>query len=140
MEVRSTAMPVPSIRFDRFKYGSHLLADACSVASLPYFIKTPRLHRLAFYEVALITEGRGALALDGLALEITPYRVCITAPGEIRSWRLEGERLGGLLAFVSAAADGARSMRAARNRRASTRRFAARERRPPTPSAASSFR
>ena len=50
-------------------------------------------------EVALITDGRGALALDGEALEVAPYRVCITAPGEIRSWRLEGARLGGLLAF-----------------------------------------
>ncbi|MEP7302475.1 MAG: helix-turn-helix transcriptional regulator [Caldimonas sp.] len=94
--------PVPSIRFDRRKYGRHLLADACAVDSLPFFIQTPRLHRLAFYEVVLITEGRGALALDGAAIEVAPYRVCITAPGEIRSWLLEGTRLGGLLAFFEA--------------------------------------
>jgi len=91
--------PVASIRFDRRKYGSHLLADACTVASLPGFIKTPHPHRLAFYEVALITEGRGSLALDGVEVEVAPWRVCVTAPGEIRSWRLDDSRLGGLLAF-----------------------------------------
>lgn len=90
---------VASIAFDRHKYGPRLLADACDVASLPHFIKTSRPHRLAFHEVALITGGRGAIALDGVPVEVAPYRLCLTAPGEIRSWRLEGGRLEGLLAF-----------------------------------------
>ena len=93
---------VAAIEFDRRKYGAHLLADACEVASLPHFIKSPRPHRLAFYEVALITSGRGALALDGVPVEVAPYRVCLTKPGEIRSWRLEGDKLGGWLAFFEA--------------------------------------
>jgi AraC family transcriptional regulator, transcriptional activator of pobA len=94
--------PVASIAFDRRKYGAHLLADACEVASLPHFIKTPRPHRLAFYEIALITSGHGALALDGVAVEVAPYRLCLTEPGEIRSWRLHRHELGGLLAFFEA--------------------------------------
>jgi len=94
--------PVASIAFDRRKYGAHLLADACTIGSLPYFIKTPRPHRLAFYEVALITSGQGALTLDGVPVEVAPYRLCLTEPGEIRSWRLEGPELGGLLAFFEA--------------------------------------
>jgi AraC-like DNA-binding protein len=100
--IETSPATVASIRFDRRKYGARLLADACAVGSLPFFIKTPRPHRLAFYEVALITEGRGALALDGVAVEVAPYRVCVTAPGEVRSWRLAGARLEGLLAFFEA--------------------------------------
>lgn len=93
---------IASIGFDRRKYGAHLLADACTVESIPFFIKTPRPHRLAFYEVALITEGRGVLALDGMPAEVAPYRICLTAPGEVRSWQLAGARLGGWLAFFEA--------------------------------------
>ena len=93
---------VESIRFDRSKYGPRLLADACQVASLPFFIKTARPHRLGFYEIALVTGGRGALELDGVPVEVAPGRVCITAPGEVRSWRLAGARLEGLLAFFEA--------------------------------------
>ncbi|MDQ6640090.1 MAG: AraC family transcriptional regulator [Pseudomonadota bacterium] len=93
---------IASIRFDRRKYGPPLLADACEVGSLPFFIKTARPHRLAFYEVALVTEGRGELALDGVAVEVAPYRVCVTAPGEVRSWQLAGARLEGRLAFFEA--------------------------------------
>ena len=90
---------VAAIAFERRKYGPRLLADACSVASLPNFIKTPRPHRLGFYEVALITAGRGAIVFDGAPVEVAPYRICVTAPGEIRSWRLADGRLEGLLAF-----------------------------------------
>ena len=93
---------VASIRFDRRKYGPPLLADGCEVGSLPFFIKAPRPHRLAFYEVALVTEGRGAIELDGVPIEVAPYRVCVTAPGEVRSWRLDGARLEGWLAFFEA--------------------------------------
>jgi AraC-like DNA-binding protein len=92
-----------TIAFDRHKYRRHLLVDACEIDSIPGFIKTPRPHRLEFYEIALITEGRGALALDGTRIEVAPYRVCITTPGEIRSWQLETPSVGGRLAFFEAA-------------------------------------
>jgi len=93
---------VADIRFDRCKYGPHLLADACEVASLPSFITTPRLHRLAFWELALVTDGHGTLGLDGVPVEVAPYRLCITAPGEVRRWQLDGARLRGCLIFFDA--------------------------------------
>ena len=34
----SRCADVPSIRFDRTKYGRQLLADACDIRSLPRFI------------------------------------------------------------------------------------------------------
>jgi AraC-like DNA-binding protein len=95
--------PPSAIRFDRMKYGRPLLVDACEVAALPTFITTPRAHRLHFYEIALVTAGRGRLALDDTLLELAPRRVFITAPGEVRSWRLDGQApLGGWLAFFEA--------------------------------------
>lgn len=95
--------PAEPIHFDRMKYGRRLLVDACEIARIPTFIKTPRAHRLHFYEIALLTEGRGGLALDATLLEVAPCRVYVTAPGEIRSWRLaERSGLGGWLAFFEA--------------------------------------
>ncbi len=94
---------VATIRFDRTKYGARLLVDACDIRAIPSFITTPLPHRLTFYEIALITEGSGTLELDGSPLDVAPGRVCITAPGEVRRWRLEGARVGGMLAFFEAA-------------------------------------
>ncbi|MEO8134177.1 MAG: AraC family transcriptional regulator [Betaproteobacteria bacterium] len=87
------------IHFDRMKYGRRLLADAFDVTNMPGFIKTPDPHRLAFHEIVLVTNGHGTVDLDGTPLEVAPYRLCITAPGEVRSWRLRGDRLDGLVAF-----------------------------------------
>jgi len=94
---------VPPIRFDRTKYGRLLLADAGELdADFPDLIKTPEPHRLTFHEIALVTDGRGALELDGTPIDVAPYRLCITAPGETRRWRLRDARLGGYLAFFEA--------------------------------------
>jgi AraC family transcriptional activator of pobA len=96
----------PAIRpitFDRHKYGPALQVDACSVRSIPGFIKTPEVHRLGFYEIALVTDGRGQLDLGGVPVDVAPYRLCLTRPGEARRWRLDGARLDGSLAFFEAA-------------------------------------
>src|SRR5258705_12669284 len=93
----SNAIPIP---FDRTKYGPRILADAGELdADFPDLIKTPDPHRLAFHEIALVTEGRGTVDLDGTTLEVAPYRLCITAPGGTRSWLLRNPSLNGLIAF-----------------------------------------
>jgi AraC family transcriptional activator of pobA len=97
------APAVRQIAFDRHKYALPLQVDACSVGSIPGFIKTPEPHRLGFYEVVLVTAGRGHLELDGSALEVAPYRLCLTRPGETRSWQVEDGKLEGLLAFFETA-------------------------------------
>ncbi|HEY2628923.1 MAG TPA: helix-turn-helix transcriptional regulator [Usitatibacter sp.] len=97
-----TNIPVPRIEFDRAKYGCTLLADAARIDDIPGFITEPRSHRLGFYEIALIREGRGCLELDDAALPVAPRAVLVTAPGEVRRWRLEGPRFEGLLVFFEA--------------------------------------
>lgn len=93
---------VRPIAFDRHKYGMRLQVDACTVGSIDGFIKTPEAHRLGFYEIALVTSGRGALELAGTPVEVAPYRVCLTRPGEARRWQLDDARLEGRLAFFEA--------------------------------------
>lgn len=90
-------MPAPTIRFDRRKYGDELLVDACTIGDIPGFITGPaRPHRLAFYEIALITSGEGHLDLDGVALPVARGRALLTEPGETRRWRLAPDAAGGL--------------------------------------------
>ena len=96
---RDAARPIV---FDRTKYGRSLQVDACTVASIAGFIKEPLPHRLGFYEIALVTSGRGRLELDGAALEVAPYRLCLTRPHETRRWQLENTQLQGWLAFFEA--------------------------------------
>src|SRR5271154_2920758 len=90
------------IEFDRAKYGCRLLADAARIGDIPGFITEPRSHRLGFYEIALISEGSGCLELDDAVLPVSPRAVLVTAPGELRRWRLQGSRLDGLLVFFEA--------------------------------------
>lgn len=89
-----------TIAFDRQKYGLPLQVDACAIDDIPAFITAPRAHRLQFHEIALITAGAGSLELDGVAVDVAPGRMLLTAPGEIRRWQLRPEsRLAGLLVF-----------------------------------------
>jgi AraC-like DNA-binding protein len=96
----------PTIRFDRRKYGAELMVDACAISDIPGFITGPtRPHRLAFYEIALITSGDGLLELDGVDLPVERGRALLTEPGETRRWRLTPgarEPLDGLLVFFEA--------------------------------------
>jgi AraC family transcriptional regulator, transcriptional activator of pobA len=100
------ASPPPVIRFDRRKYGDELLVDACAISDIPGFITGPaRPHRLAFYEIALITAGDGQLELDGVGLPVARGRALLTEPGETRRWRLADTsrgRFDGLLVFFEA--------------------------------------
>ena len=98
--------PSPTVLFDRRKYGAELMVDACAISDIPGFITGPtRPHRLAFYEIALITAGDGVLELDGVGLPLAPRRALLTEPGETRRWRLapdSREPLAGMLVFFEA--------------------------------------
>jgi AraC family transcriptional activator of pobA len=93
---------VRTIAFDVGKYGRYLLADAGRTDALPGFITSPQRHRLAFYEIALVEAGHGHLDIDGAPLQVRPYRVIVTAPGESRSWRLDDAGLRASVAFFDA--------------------------------------
>jgi len=89
---RRSGDPAPEIavvEFDRHKYGRRLLVDAAPFRALSGFITTAHPHRLRFYEILFLTAGGGFLELDGVSTEVRPCRLCFTAPGAIRRWRLD---------------------------------------------------
>jgi AraC-like DNA-binding protein len=96
---RPAVIATPAVRnvaFNRTKYGRSLLIDVAWVHDMPTFILNAP-HRLDFFDIILITRGRGTFALDGIRHDIRSGRVFFTLPGQVRSW--ECERLDGLCLF-----------------------------------------
>jgi AraC family transcriptional regulator, transcriptional activator of pobA len=86
---RDPAPEITIVEFDRNKYSRRLLVDAAPFHALTDFITTQHPHRLRFHEILFLTGGSGSVDLDGVSTEVRPCRVCFTAPGEIRRWRLD---------------------------------------------------
>jgi len=78
-------------RFDflKNKYGKELLVDLGRIETLKGFVLSDALHFITFYEVLVITKGRGVYRLDG---EEAPYErgaVIVTLPEQVRQWKVE---------------------------------------------------
>jgi AraC family transcriptional activator of pobA len=82
--------PIRRIEFRRDKYGPELLVDVAPVSRLPGFILTPESHLLTFYDILLVTRGRGTFQLDGTPWPVRPGQVFFTSPGQVRQWRARG--------------------------------------------------
>jgi AraC family transcriptional activator of pobA len=92
--------PLWRVEFRRRKYGPELLVDAAMLSKLPAFKATAKPHALSFYDILLVTKGRGSFELDGERLEVAPGALFFTAPGQIRRWRVDG--LDGACVFFAA--------------------------------------
>jgi AraC family transcriptional activator of pobA len=90
------------IEFARGKYGRELLVDAAYVKQMPTFITDSSPHSLAFYDILLVTRGRGDIWLDGDRHSIEPGLVILCMPGQVREWRLRGELDGACVFFADA--------------------------------------
>lgn len=73
------------IDFHRTKYGREILIDIEWIHGMPTFI-IDRPHALTFYDITLITRGRGRFALDGHSYPVEAGRVFFTSPGAVRQW------------------------------------------------------
>ena len=91
MRKRSRAGVAPwRVEFARRKYGPELLLDAAMLSGMPAFKPATRPHRLDFYDIVLITRGRGAFELDGETHTVAPGALFLTLPGQIRRWEVTG--------------------------------------------------
>ena len=88
------------VGFARQKYGRELLVDAAFVRQMPTFITDRSPHSLTFFDILLITRGRGAILLDGERHRIEPGVVVLCMPGQVREWRLRGELDGACVFFT----------------------------------------
>ena len=88
------------VDFHRTKYGPEILIDIAWIHEMPTFLRD-QPHWLAFYDILLVTRGRGWFSLDGHRMPVKPGRVFFTTPGQVRSWNVGG--LDGLCLFFPAA-------------------------------------
>jgi AraC-like DNA-binding protein len=90
MARRPSAAAVRPVAFHRTKYGRELLVDAAFLRRLPHFDFSGRALALGFFDILLVTRGRGTVLLDDRALRIVPGTLLFTRPGEVRSLRVPG--------------------------------------------------
>lgn len=70
--------------FSREKYGDTLLIDLVRLENLgPYLARKP-IHKLSYYDITVITGGKGAFSIDGKKMPVARGRVFPTAPGQVR--------------------------------------------------------
>jgi len=90
---------VEVVDFHRTKYGPELLVDAAWVREMPTFLQHGP-HALSFYDILLVTRGRGRFWLDACGYPVRPGQVLFTTPGQVRQWRVR--ELDGLCLFFDA--------------------------------------
>ncbi len=98
----ASRQPVPGpelIAFHATKYGREILVDTAWVHEMPTFI-LDRPHALRFYEIMLVTRGKGWFWLDGTRHAVRPHVVLFSSPGEVRSWQVSD--LDGICLFFPA--------------------------------------
>jgi AraC-like DNA-binding protein len=98
---KGSRLAPPAIAFNRTKYGRELLVDAAMVSDLPGFDRTERPHRLDFFDILLVTRGRGQFKLDQRVERVAPGQVLFSRPGEVREWRVPS--LDGAVLFFAPA-------------------------------------
>ena len=81
---------VREVEFLRDKYGPELLVDAGWIHELDKFNTDTTPHRLHFYDVLLVTGGRGSLSFDGRPQPVEPRRLLFTSPGQVRRFDAQG--------------------------------------------------
>lgn len=72
--------------FSREKYGDTLLIDLVRLESLNTYLALKPVHQLSYFDITLITGGKGAFSIDGRKTAVAPGRVFPTAPGQVRQW------------------------------------------------------
>ena len=97
-------MKVKGNKFDfyRTKYGSNLLIDLIRLESLEKYIDSDSSHYLSYFDITLITDGKGQFFLDGKEFELEKGLVIFSSPGQVRKWNFDKVPEGYVLIFEKA--------------------------------------
>jgi AraC-like DNA-binding protein len=87
------------VEFSIRKYGPPLPVDVAWIHDMPSFDWRDKPYRLDFYDVTLITAGRGSFWLDTNRHDVVPGTLFFTTPGQVRRWIVED--LDGLCLFFA---------------------------------------
>lgn len=85
--------------FFKTKYGCELLIDLIRLESLEQYIIKDRSHTLSYYDITLITDGKGQFLIDDHCCLVSPKRIIFTAPYQIRHWIIDKVPKGFVLIF-----------------------------------------
>lgn len=88
--------------FFKTKYGNELLIDMIRLESLEKYIFHGNPHVLSYYDITLLTGGKGTFSLDNLKFDFTPGRIIFSSPGQVRHWDIEVMPTGYVLIFEEA--------------------------------------
>jgi AraC-like DNA-binding protein len=88
-------------RYDFFKekYGKELLIDIVTLSDINKYIEVAPTHRLTYYDITFITEGREKISLNQNRLSVQPGDVVCSIPGEVWSWPKQTALQGYALLF-----------------------------------------
>ena len=90
---------IPQYNFHKTKYGDELLIDVVELRSINKYIQRDPIHRLTYYDITLITEGKGEFIINGHSYPVEPYNIVCSIPGEVRGWNKDQTLNGYALIF-----------------------------------------
>lgn len=98
------ALKSKSRKFDFYKtkYGKNLLIDLIRLEALEKYINVSYSHYLTYFDITLITSGKGTFFLDGKKYELEKGLVIFSSPGQIRKWNFDKIPEGYVLIFEKA--------------------------------------
>jgi AraC-like DNA-binding protein len=85
--------------FFKTKYGDELLIDLIRLESLEKYITEKCPHYLTYYDITLLTGGKGNFCIDQYQYDIQPGTVLFSSPGQVRHWNIESLPKGYVLIF-----------------------------------------
>jgi len=92
-------MIVKKYDFFKTKYGDELLIDLIHLETLEKYIMEDCPHRLTYYDITLLTGGKGYFHIDQSRYSIQKGTILFSSPGQIRYWNIETLPGGYVLIF-----------------------------------------
>ncbi len=93
---------IDKYNFFKTKYGDELLIDLIRLESLEKYIIHGNPHVLSYYDITLLTGGKGTFSLDSLNFDFIPGRIIFSSPGQVRYWDIDAMPTGYVLIFEEA--------------------------------------
>ena len=97
-------MKIKRNKFDFYKtkYGKNLLIDLIQLESLDTYINSDNSHYLSYFDITLITSGKGYFFLDEKKYVLENGLIIFSSPGQSRKWNFEKVPKGYVLIFEKA--------------------------------------
>jgi AraC family transcriptional regulator, transcriptional activator of pobA len=90
---------VKKYNFSKTKYGESLLIDLIRLESLEKYMNEECSHCLSYYDITLLTSGKGTFSIDQFTYPIEPGIIFFSSPGQVRNWNIEELPTGYVLIF-----------------------------------------